>query len=125
MDVITQSNLPENTKDDFQKEFKQIPEVNIFSSSIKPEIPSGIYGVMYKYDNYYTILNIVAQCFRVIHLMSAKLKNEKRKAQIRNGYELSRISTDISASMNPADQKRMHITPSAKEIKFARDFLIR
>ena len=27
--------------------------------------------------------------------------------------------------MTPADQKRIHITPSAKEIKFARDFLIR
>ena len=57
--------------------------------------------------------------------MSAKLKNEERKTQIRKGYELSRMSTDLSVSMTLEDQKRIHITPSAKEIKVARDFLIR
>ena len=57
--------------------------------------------------------------------MSAKLKDEERKTQIRKGYELSRISTEITASMTPEDQQRIHITPSAKEIRVARDFLIR
>ena len=89
MDTIIQNNLPESTTNDYQKEFKQVPEVNIFSSNIKPEVPSGIYGTMYKYNNYYTILNVVAQCFRVIHLMSAKLKDDERKTQIRKGYELA------------------------------------
>ena len=125
MDTVIQNNLPDTIANDFQKEFKQIPEINIFSSNIKPEAPGGIYGVMYKYNNYYTILNVVAQCFRIIHLMSTKIKSDERKSQIRKGYELSRIPTDISDSMTPEDQRRIYITPSAKEIKFARDFLIR
>ena len=75
MDTIIQHNLPDITTNDFQKEFKQIPEVNNLSSKIKPEAPSRIYGTMYKYNNYYTILNVVSQCFRTIHLSSAKFKS--------------------------------------------------
>ena len=43
-------------------------------------------------------------------------KNEERKAVIRKGCELSRISTEIKACMTPEDHKRIHIAPSAKEI---------
>ena len=68
--TVVQSKLPEEEMDEFKTEFKQIPEANIFNSKITPEIPSGLIGVMYKYNNYYTILNIVAQCFRAIYLMS-------------------------------------------------------
>ena len=80
---------------------------------------------MYRYNNYYTILNIVAQCFRAIHMMSENNKSENRKVQIRQGYHLDRISSKEIDSMTPEEQKRMHITPSSKEIRFARDFLIK
>ena len=57
--------------------------------------------------------------------MSEKSQNEERKSQIRQGYELSRITEEVTDSMTEADQKRMHITPSTKELMFARDYLIR
>ena len=57
--------------------------------------------------------------------MSKNSNNEERKLSIRQGFELSRISQDISSGMTPEDQKRIHITPSASEIRFARDFLIK
>ena len=46
MDTVIQNNLPDTITNDFQKEFKQIPEINIFSSNIKPEVPGGINGVI-------------------------------------------------------------------------------
>ena len=125
MEEVIQNKVPETEVDDYQTEFKQIPEANIFNSKITPTIPSGIFGVMYNYSNYYTILNIVAQCFRAIHIMSEKNQNKERKSQIRQGYELSRITEDVTDSMTETDQKRMHITPSTKELMFARDYLIR
>ena len=125
LEKVIQNNIPETEVNDYQTEFKQIPEANIFNSKITPAIPSGIFGVMYNYSNYYTILNIVAQCFRAIHIMSEKNQNEERKYQIRKGFELCRIKGEVTDSMTEKDQKRMHITPTTKEIIFARDYLIR
>ena len=65
---------------------------------------------MYNYSNYYTILNIVAQCFRVIHILSEKNQNKERKSQIRQGYELSRITEEVTDSMTDADQKNAYYT---------------
>ena len=125
MEEVIQNNVPETEVNNYQTEFKQIPEANIFNSKITSVIPSGIFGVMYNYSNYYTILNIVAQCFRAIHLMSERNQDEKRKCQIRQGFELSRIKGEVTNSMTEKDQTRMHITPTTKEIIFARDYLIR
>merc|ERR1712175_69482 len=82
-----------------------IQEANIFNSKITPAISSGIFGVMYNYSNYYTILNIVAQCFRAIHIMSEKNQNGERKYQIRKGFELRRIKGEVTDSMTEKDQK--------------------
>ena len=125
MEEVIQNNVPETEVNNYQTEFKQIPEANIFNSKLTPTIPSGIFGVMYNYSNYYTILNIVAQCFRAIHLMSERNQDEERKCQIRKGFELSRIKGEVTNSMTEKDQKRMHITPTTKEIIFDRDYLIK
>ena len=53
--------------------------------------------------------------------MSEKNQNKKRKSQMSR----SRITKEVTDSMTEADQKRMHITPSTKELMFARDYLIR
>ena len=58
-------------------------------------------------------------------MMSEKNQNEERKYQIRKGFKLSRIKGEETDSMTEKDQKRMHITPTTKEILFARDYLIR
>ena len=125
LEEVIQNNVPDPEIDDYQTEFKQIPEVIIFNSKITATNPSGIFGVMYKYSNYYTILNIVAQCFRAIYIMSDKNQNEERKSQIRQGYELKRITGEVTDSMTAPAQKRMYITPSTNDLLFARDYLIR
>ena len=125
MEVMIQDNLPDTEVNEYQTEFRKIPEANIFNSKITPETPSGVFGIMYRYNNYYTILNIVAQCFRAIHMMSENNKSENRKMQIRQGYHLDRISSKETDSMTLEEQKRMYITPSSKEIRFARNFLIK
>ena len=84
----------------------------------------GINGVIHKHNNYYTILNITAQCFRAIYLMTKNLRNESRKIQLRKGFNLTRIASEISQSMTPEDQRKMHITPSIEELNFARNYLI-
>merc|ERR1711954_310588 len=99
LEKVIQNNIPETEVNNYQTEFKQIPEANIFNSKITPTITSGIFGVMYNYSNYYTILNIAAQCFRAIHLMSERNQDEKRKCQIRQGFELSRIKGEVTNSM--------------------------
>ena len=58
-------------------------------------------------------------------MMSENNKSENRKIQIRQGYHLDRISSKEIDSMTPEEQKRMYITPSSKEIRFARHFLIK
>ena len=57
--------------------------------------------------------------------MSEKNQNKERKYQIRKGFELCRIKGEVADSMTEKDQKRMHITPTTKEIIFARDYLIK
>ena len=85
MEVMIQDNLPDTEVNEYQTEFRKVPEANLFNSKITPETPSGVFGIMYRYNNYYTILNIVAQCFRAIHMMSENNKSENRKMQIRQG----------------------------------------
>ena len=59
------------------------------------------------------------------NMMSENNKSENRKVQIRQGYHLDRISSKEIDSMTLEEQKRMYITPSSKEITFARTFLIK
>ena len=56
---------------------------------------------------------------------SDKNQNEERKSQIRQGYELKRITGEVTDSMTATAQKRMYITPSTNDLLFARDYLIR
>ena len=72
---------------DYETEFKQVPEANIFHSKVTPTNSSGIFEVMYKYSNYYTILNIIAQCFRAIHITSQK--NKLSKGNLKSGKDMS------------------------------------
>ena len=44
--TVVQGRLPEEEMDEFQTEFKQIPEANIFKSKITPEIRSGLIKIM-------------------------------------------------------------------------------
>ena len=68
LEEVIQNNVPETEVIDYQTEFMQIAEANILNNKITPAIPSGIFGVMYNYSHYYTILNIVAQCSRAIYI---------------------------------------------------------
>ena len=54
LEEVIQNNVPDPEIDDYQTEFKHIPEDNIFNSKISRTNPSGIFGVIYKYSNYYT-----------------------------------------------------------------------
>ena len=78
MDKVIQNNIPERKINYYEAEHKPILEVNIFHNKLTPDIPSGIFGVMYKYNNHYTILNIMIQSFRAIHMVSESNKNEAR-----------------------------------------------
>ena len=86
--------------------------------------PSGIYKVIYRYSNFDTILNVVAQCFRAITLMASKITPLSRKIQITKGFDLKRVPPAISAIMTENDKKLIHITPHLEEIIFAKNFLI-
>ena len=57
--------------------------------------------------------------------MTKTMNNDSRKTQLRKGFELSRIPTEVSKNMSPEDQKKMHITASKKEINFAKEYLIK
>ncbi len=87
---------------------------NINAMNIQIKEPEGIYQVLYKYNKYSTILNIVAQCFRAIFLMTKNMKNEERKMQLRKGFQLKRINTEMSKTMSLEEQKELHATPSIK-----------
>ena len=95
-------------------------------NTVKTEViqPEGIYGVMNKYSNFTTALNIIAQCFRALALMTNSIKDESRRNQLTRGFNIHRISSEISKEMSSDEQRKMHITPSITELNFARDFLI-
>ena len=85
----------------------------------------GIYGTINIYSNYHTMLNVVAQCFRAIHLMTKGISNNVRREQLRRGFELARIPSAVSKNMSEEEQRKMHITASQKELNFAKEFLIK
>ena len=94
--------------------------------STKPmQIKEGIYGAVDIYSRYSTMLNVVAQCFRAIYLMTKGITNESRRKELRIGFELHRIPKEISKDMSPEDQDKMHITPSEEERQFAKNYLIK
>ena len=122
---ILQQKLPQEEEEIIQTEINETIKANIHLAKITPkESMEGINGVIHKHNNYYTILNITAQCFRAIFLMTKNLRNENRKMQLRKGFNLTRISSEISQNMTPEDQRKMHITPSIEELNFARNYLI-
>ena len=86
--------------------------------------PDGIYQVLNRYSNFHSALNIVAQCFRALALMTKGMKNKERGKEILRGFEITRLPIEISQAMSEEDKRKIHITPSASEIEFARRFLI-
>ena len=83
----------------------------------------GNISSFYKYSKYSTIVNIVAQCFRAIFLMTRNMKNVERKLQLRKGFQLKRINTGMSNNMYLEEQIELHTTPSVKEITFSKNYL--
>jgi len=122
---LDQNKIPEEKFEEFKNEIKETVSISVNTAKITVKEPEGIFGVVHIYSNYHTMLNVVAQCFRAIHLMTKSMSNDSRKTQLRKGFELSRIPTNASKSMSAEDQKKMHITASKKELKFAKDFLIK
>ena len=86
--------------------------------------PDGIYQVINRYSNFHSTLNIVAQCFRALALMTKGMKDKTRRKEILRGFEIMRLPIEISEAMSEEDKRKIHITPSASEIEFARRFLI-
>ena len=125
MENVLKSKLPEEELENFNIELKPITSININAMNIQVKEPEGIYQVLYKYNKYSTILNVVAQCFRAIFLMTKNMKNEERKMQLRKGFQLKRISTGMSNTMSLEEQKELHTTPSIKEITFSKNYLIK
>ena len=76
IDVYTGENihrkkLPQEEEEIIQAEINETIKANIHLAKITPkESMEGIIGVIHKHNNYYTILNITAQCFRAIFLMT-------------------------------------------------------
>ena len=87
MENVLKSKLPEEELENFNIELKPMTSININAMNIQIKEPEGIYQVLYKYNKYSTILNVVAQCFRAIFLMTKNMKNEERKMQLRKGFQ--------------------------------------
>ena len=122
MEVTIQDNLPDAEVNEYQREIRKAPDANLFNSKNTSATPCVVFGVIYRYKNYCTILKVVAQCFIDIQMMSENNKSGNRKMQIMEDYQLDKISCKESDSMALEEQKRMYITPSSKEIRFARTF---
>ena len=47
VEIMIQDNLPGTEVDEYQTEFRKVPEVNLFNCKINPATPSGVLGIMY------------------------------------------------------------------------------
>ena len=52
--------------------------------------PDGVYQVLNRYSNFHSTLNIVAQCFRALALMTRGMKDKERRKEILRGFEIMR-----------------------------------
>ena len=86
--------------------------------------PEGIFSIIHRFNSWNTIINITAQYFRAIALMTKGIKDESRKEELRKGFEIHRISAEVGQNMTPVEKNKLHITPSIKELDFAKNYLI-
>ena len=124
---LDQNTIPKEKLAEFENEIKESISITVNTADITvKELESeGIYGTINIYSNYHTMLNVVAQCFRAIHLMTKGISNNVRREQLRSGFELARIPSAVSKNMSEEEQRKMHITASQKELNFAKEFLIK
>ena len=69
---LDQNKIPEEKLEEFRNEIKETVSITVNAANITAIEPEGIFGVIHIYSNYYTMLNVVAQCFRAIYLMTKK-----------------------------------------------------
>ena len=125
MKTVLQNKIPEEELNIFNTEIKEVISTNINTARITVKESNRINEVVHQYSKYHTILNIVAQCFRSIYLMTNNIQDGTRKQLFRRNFELNRISEDISKDMSPEDQKKMYKSPSLQKLNFARNYLIK
>ena len=122
--LVTNQKLSEDEETSIIKEEKPITKVKINNIKLEIKPPQGIYSLIDKYNNYTKLLNVTAQCFRAIVLMTRNMTDTKRREEITKGYKIHRLSANRENMMEPEEQAKLHLIPSIREIQFANKFLI-